>query len=326
MNRSWFTRWYSVVSLCLILFATAVAADEYPSKPIRIIVPFPAGSSADMRTRQLIPLLVQRLKQQIIVDNRPGAAGSIGTRLAAKSPPDGYTITYIVTNTVAVGPHLFKDAGFNPIQDLVPLIIAMKTASILVVKNDSPIRSAQDLIALSRARPGKLTYGTSGPGSPQHLMGERFKKMAGIEIVPVSYKGDAPTLTDLMGGQIDMTFSPPPAALPLIDGGKLRALAVTSSKRLARLPDTPTIAESGVPGYDEMPWNGYAVPAGTPSIVVKKLHAAFHSAMLTSAYQHFIEQNGAELVAGTQDNAEQLMKSDYERYRKIVRELDLKVE
>ena len=313
-------------TLGLLLGAQISVADEYPSKPIRFIVPFPAGSSADARTRQLVPFLTQRLKQPIIVDNRPGAAGSIGTAQAVKSPPDGYTITYVVTTTVAVGPHVYKDAAIDPRRDLIPIIVAMKTASILVVKADSPFRSAADLIAFARANPGKLTYGTSGPGSPQHLMGERLKKLAKIQIAPVPYKGDAPTLSDLMGGQIDMTFGPPPATLPLIEAGKLKALAVTSGKRMARLSDTPTIAESGVPDYDEVMWYGYAVPAGTPISIVKLLHETLRAAMLTSEFRKFTEHNGAELVASTQDFAAQLVKNDYERYKQIVKELDIKVE
>ena len=307
-------------------FAHPAAADEFPSKPIRIIVPFPAGSSADARTRQLIPFLTKRLKQPIIVDNRPGAAGTIGTGLAVKSSPDGYTLTYIVTTTMAVAPHVYKDTAFDPRRELIPLLIAMKTASILTVRADSPFRAIADLITFARANAGKLTYGTSGPGSPQHLMGERLKKLANIQIVPVPYKGDAPTLIDLVGGQIDMTFGPPPATLPLIEAGKLRALAVTSSKRIARLPDTPTVAESGVPAFDEVIWYGYAVPAGTPAKVVKLLHETLRAAMLTPEFRKFAEQNGAELVASTQDFAVQLVKSDYERYKTIVKELDLRAE
>jgi tripartite-type tricarboxylate transporter receptor subunit TctC len=243
-----------------------------------------------------------------------------------QSPPDGYTFTYIVTTTVAVGPHVYKDSPIDPQRDLIPLIVAMKTPSILTVKAGSPFHSAADLIAFARNNPGKITYGTSGPGSPQHLMGERLNKLANIQIVPIAYKGDAPTLNDLMGGQIDMTFGPPPATLPLIEAGKLKALAVTSRKRMPRLPSTPTIVESGVPDFDEVIWYGYAVPAGTPGAVVKLLHETLHAAMLTPEFRKFTEQNGAELVASTQDFAAQLVKTDYERYKKIVKELDLKAE
>ena len=326
MNQMWFTRCRSLVTLCLIIFAHAVAAEEYPSKPIRLIVPFPAGASADLRARQLAPLVAQRLKQQLIIDNRPGAAGSIGTGLGAKASPDGYTVTYIITNTVAVNPHLYKDTGFDPLRDLVPLIVTARSGSILVVKADSSIRSVGDLVAQAKTSPGKLTYGTSGQGSPQHLMGERLKKMAGINLVSIPYKGDAPTLTDLMGGQIDMALGFPMASMALVDAGKLRALAVTSAQRLAILPNTPTLAESGVPGYDETIWSGYAVPTGTPENIVRKLHEAFRSAMLTPEYKKDVEQSGAELIASTQEYAVQLVKSDYERYGKIVRELGLRVE
>ncbi len=326
MNRKRFMLCRTLLALCLVICTQSLSADEYPNKPIRLIVPFPAGASADVRTRQLAPLVAQRLKQQIIIDNRPGAAGNIGTGLAAKSSPDGYTVTYIISSTVAVHPHLYRDSGFDPLEDLVPLIVMVRAAPILVVKADSPFLSVRDLIAHAKTRPGTLTYGTSGPGSPQHIMGERLKRMAGIDIVSVPYKGDAPTLTDLMGGQIDMAFGFPLASLPLIKAGKLRAVAVTSSKRLAILPDIPTLAESGVAGYDETIWSGFAVPTGTPKTIVKKLHEAFRSAMLTPEFKRDVEQSGAELVASTQEYAAQLMKSEHERYGRIVKELGLRVE
>ena len=297
MNQLCFALFRALSVLCLVLSAEAFAVDDYPSKPIRIIVPFPAGAGSDVRTRQLAPLVAQRLKQPVVIENRPGAAGNIGTALTAKSPPDGYTIAYIHHGTVAINPHVYRDAGFDPLKDLVPLIITSKTALILVVKADSLIGSVQDLIARAKSTPGKLTYGNSGPGSVQHLMGERLKKMAGIDLVPIPYKGDAPTLTDLMGGQIDMAFGSPAVAMPLIDGGKLRALAVTSAIRIAILPNTSTMAEAGVPGYDETVWGGFAVPAGTSPAIIKKLHEAFRSAMLTPEFKHDVDQSGAELVA-----------------------------
>ena len=313
-------------ALCLATSVQAFAADEYPSKPIRIIVPFPAGASGDLRVRQLAPILSQLLKQPVVIDNRPGAAGNIGTVAGAKAPPDGYTVTFIYNGTVAVNPHLYRETGFDPRKDLVPVIVMGRGAAILVVKADSPIRSMQDLIAQAKAKPGKLTFGNSGTGSITHLMGERLKKLAGIDLVPVPYKGDAPALTDLMGGQTDMVIGYPLAAMPLIEGGKLRALAVTSATRLLNLPNTPAMAESGVPGYDETTWNGFAVPAGTPPAIIKKLHEAFRSAMLTPEFKHDLDQSGAEMVASTQEYAVELMKSDYERYGKIVKELGLKVE
>lgn len=255
-----------------------------------------------------------------------GGGGNIGTGLAAKSPPDGYTITFIASTTVAVNPHLYRDTGFDPRKDLVPLIVMLEAGAILVVRQDSSIRSVKDLIAQAKAQPDKLNYGTSGPGSGQHLMGERLKTMAGIRMTPLPHKGDAATLVDLMGGQIDMAFGYALATAPLINAGRLRPIAVTSAKRLAILPDTPTIAESGVTGYEETIWTGFAVPAGTPEPIIRRLHEAFRSAMLTPEFKHYVEECGSELIASTQEYAAQLMKKDYERYGKIVRELGLQLD
>jgi tripartite-type tricarboxylate transporter receptor subunit TctC len=176
-----------MLALFMACFAAlpARAADDYPSKPIRVIVPFPAGSSADLRTRQLAPLVGERLKQQIIIENRVGAAGNIGTAVAAKSAPDGYTVTYIMTTTIAVNPHVYSDSGFDPLKDLLPFIATVRSGAILTVRAQSPIRSVKDLIERAKAAPGKLTFGSSGQGSPQHLMGERLKKMAGIDLMQV---------------------------------------------------------------------------------------------------------------------------------------------
>jgi tripartite-type tricarboxylate transporter receptor subunit TctC len=327
MNRTGFARCKSLAILLIVAVAKVAAQDQFPNKSIRIIVPFSAGASADVRVRQLTPLLTQRLKQPIIIDNRPGAAGNIGTGLGAKASPDGYTVTYIITSTMAVNPHLYRNTGFDPLKDLRPFIIlTANSAAILVVKADSPVRTVGDLIGQAKARPGKLTYGTTGQGSPQHIMGERLKKMAGIDLVMVPYKGDAPTLTDLMGGQIDLAFGFPLATMALIEAGKLRAIAVSSAKRLAILPDTPTLAESGLAGFDETIWSGFAVPAGTSERIVGKLHDSFQRAMLTPEFKRYVELSGAELIASTQEYALQLTSSDYERYGKIVKELGLRVE
>lgn len=316
--------WVLVIALG---FVPALAADAFPNKPIRIIVPFPAGSSADVRTRVVGSLLAEQLKQAVVIDNRPGAAGNVGTSLGSKSSPDGYTLLYINSATTALNPHLYKySSGFDPLGDLVPIIVSVRTPGFWVVKVDSPIQSVQDLIARAKAKPGKLTYSTSGPGSPQDLMGARLKKLANIDMVAVPYKGEANALSDLMGGQIDCAFTFPPATLPLIQGGKLRALAVTSRKRMAIMPDTPSVAEAGLAEFDEIVWTGFAVPTKTPEAIIKKLHSAFRAAMLSLEFKREVEQTGAELVASTQEYAVQLMKSDYERYGKLVRELNLKVE
>jgi tripartite-type tricarboxylate transporter receptor subunit TctC len=184
----------------------------------------------------------------------------------------------------------------------------------------------KDLFAQAKAKPGKLTYGMSGLGSIQHLFGEYLKKETNIDLVPIPYKGDAPTLTDLMGGQIDLAFGSPQITVPLINSGKLRAIAVTSAKRLGNLPDVPTIAESGVPGYDESVWTGFAVPSGTPAGIVKKLHESIRGAILSTEFKRAAEETGAELIASTQEYAVQFVRTEFERYRQIVKDLNLKVE
>ncbi|MEQ1880338.1 MAG: tripartite tricarboxylate transporter substrate binding protein [Burkholderiales bacterium] len=309
------------------LFALpAFGGDQFPSKPIRIIVPSTAGGSADGIAREIALLVSENLKQQIIIDNRPGAGFSIGTEMAALSPPDGYTVLCTISSAVAVNPHIYKTSKLDPLKQLLPFIITSRGKAILVVNSKSSLRSVADLIAAAKANPGGLTYATSGPGSPQHLMGERLKKLAGIDLLQVHYKGEAPGLTDLMGGQVDMAFGFPTPTLPHIESGKFRPLAVTSASRSTALPHIPTLAESGLTGYDESGWIGWSVPAGTPEPVVEKLYQAFHAAAMSAELRQKVEKRGGEPQASTRAEAVALMKSDYERYRKIVKELDIRVE
>lgn len=321
----WMTRCLVCALMCWVV-TPVQAAGEYPSKPIRMIVPFPPGSSADVRSRQIAALVAPMLKQQIIVDNRPGAAGKIGTVLAAKSPPDGYTIAYILTNSVCVIPHLYKDPQFNPVRDLTPFIITLRAAPIALVAAGSDMRTLADVVAKAKAAPGKLTYDTSGPGSPQHLTGEQFQRLNAIDMVAVPYKGDAPTLVDLISGQIDLAFGFALASMPLVAAGKLRAIAVASDKRHPFLPDVPTLVEAGMPHIDATIWSGFAVPKATPAAIVRKLHQAFHQVMTTPAFKADVEQAGSELVASSQAEAEKLVTSEYYRYAKIIKDLDIKAE
>ncbi len=302
------------------------AADDFPLKPIRIVVPFPAGATGDLTARQLAPFVSERLKQPIIIDNRPGAGGLIGSDAVARSAPDGHTILFTVSATLAVAPHLQKSGSFDPVKDLRPFIVTVRSGTIVVVNSRSAFKSLGDLIAAAKAKPGALTYASSGPGSMQHLMGERLKQMAGIDLLHVPYKGETPSLVDLIGGQVDLMFGFALATLPHIRSGKLRPLAVTTAKRLSSLPDVPTIAESGFPGYDERVWAGFAVPAGTPKPIVDKLYAAFYASASLPQYRQAVEARGSEPMASTQDEAVQLLRSDYERYGRIVKELDLRLE
>ena len=302
------------------------AAEDFPSKPIRIVVPFPAGATGDLTARQLAPFVAERLKQSVIIDNRPGAGGVIGSEAVARSASDGRTILFTVSATLTVAPHLQMSRSFDPLRDLRPFIVTVRSGTIVVVNSSSPFRSLRDLIAAAKAKPGALTYASSGPGSIQHLMGERLKQMTGIDLLHVPYKGETPSLVDLIGGQVDLVFGFALATLPHIRSGKLRPLAVTTAKRLRSLPDVPTIAESGFSGYDERVWAGFAVPMGTPEPIVDKLYAAFHASASLPQYRQAVEERGSEPVASTQDEAVRLLRSDYERYGRIVKELDLRLE
>ena len=270
--------------------------------------------------------LSERLGQTIIVENRPGAGGSIGSEMAARSRPDGYTVLFMVSSTLTVHPHLQKTPTFDPIRDLTPLIITVRSGTIVVVNASSSIQSVKDLIGEAKAKPGKLTYASSGPGSVQHVMGERLKKMADIDLLHVPYKGDAPALSDLLGGQIDVAFGFSFATLPHIRSGKLRPLAVSTAKRLSALPNVPTIAESGVQGYAEHVWAGFAVPAATPKSIVDKLYQVFYSAASLPEYRQLVEKRGTESLASTQEEAVALLKRDYEHNRSVVNELGLRIE
>ena len=313
--------------LVLALGAPGIrAADDYPSRPIKIIVPFPVGGSGDTTVRKLGAVLGERLGQQIVIDNRPGAGGNIGTAVAAKSPPDGYTLVFILNTTMAVNPHAYANPGYQPLTELAPICISAKYQGILLTRPDSPIQSVAELVRLAKAQPGKLSYASAGAGSPQHLMTERLKQLAGIDLTHVPYKGEAQYFPELISGQVDVAFGYPAATLPQLKAGKLRALAVSSATRLPTLPDVPTMAEAGIGGYDERGWAGYAAPAGTPPERMQKLEQAFQSALRSPEYKAFVDGLGNELVAGSAAEARALIKADYERYGKIVKALGLRVD
>lgn len=301
-------------------------ADDFPSKPIRIVLPFSAGGSADISTRKIASMVSQRIGQQVIVENRPGAAGNIGTAAVAKAAPDGYTLAYTLSTTMAVNPHIYANTGYDSLKDFAPIIVSYKGQALLVVPASSAIRSVADLVRAAKAQPGKLSFASGGVGSPQHLFGERLKQLAGIDLTHVPYKGDAQYLPELVSGQLDVAFNFPAAALPHLKAGKLRAIAVSSTKRNPALPNVPTLTEAGIAGYDETMWAGFAAPAGTPPERLRKLHEAFQPVLHSSEFAAYLETIGYEAVGGTPEEAAALIKSDYERYGGIVKALRLRVE
>jgi tripartite-type tricarboxylate transporter receptor subunit TctC len=259
-------------ALTLLAAPLAAQAQSYPDKPIRLIVPYSAGGGADNAARVLSQAMGAELGQSVIIENRAGASGAIGAAVVAQAPKDGYTVLYDAS-TFAVNPVLRK-LPFDALNDLVPVSQAISVPNIMVVAENSPYKTFADFMAAAKQSPGKLTYASYGPGSAAHLIGELLKKEAGIDILHVPYKGGAPALVDVMGGQVNTYFANAASSLNYVKQGKLRALAVTSAKRMSDLPDVPTIAESGFPNFEVLEWNGFFVPKGTPDAVVQRLNAA----------------------------------------------------
>ncbi len=310
----------------LLLAATVAAplarAEDYPARPVRVIVPFPPGSSSDVNARQLGKVLSERLHRSVVIENRPGANGIVGTEALARSRPDGYTIGFVTGHVVAVNPHLVKNLSFDPLNDFVPVLVTGRSPAILVVSAASPYRTLKDLLEAGRRSPGKLTYGSSGEGSPQFIMAKKLERMAGIEAVHVPYKGETPALQDLMGGSIDFCFGFPAGTLPHLQGGRLRALAVTTPRRLAAFPDIPTVAESGLAGYEESTLGAYLVPRGTPPAIVQRLNTEFRAALEVMRAE--FTGRGSEVTGTSPEEAAAQIRAEHARYGKLVAELGLR--
>ena len=257
----------------LAAFATlAHAQTPYPTKPIRIVVPFPAGGTTDILARAVAQRLTETLGQPVVVDNRPGAGGNIGAELVAKAAPDGYTLLMGTVGTHAINASLYAKMPYDHVRDFAPVILVAGVPNVLVINPALPVNSVQELIAYGKANPGKLNFASSGNGTSIHLSAELFKTMTGVQMAHVPYKGSAPALVDLMGGQVQLMFDNLPSALPQIKAGKLKALAVTSAQRSSALPDVPTVIESGLPGFEASSWFGLLAPAGTPKDIIAKLN------------------------------------------------------
>ena len=265
--------------ITLGLMLASAASAQYPEKPIRFIVPYAPGSSPDAISRLLASELSRQLGRQLVIDNKPGASAMIGTELAARAAPDGYTIVYANVGTLAINPSLFSKLAYRPEKDLAPVGLMGFVQNALVVRNDLPVKSVKELIEYARKNPGRLTMASSGNGTTGHLGGELFKSMTGTFMVHVPYRGSPPAFTDLIGGQVDLMFDNMISALPQIKAGKVRALGVSGLKRSPLLPDVPTIDEQGVKGYETIAWGGIAVPAGTPRDIVLRLNAEINKAL-----------------------------------------------
>jgi tripartite-type tricarboxylate transporter receptor subunit TctC len=275
------------------------AAQEFPNRPITLIVPFPPGGSTSIVGRIVADKLSEELGQQIVVDNRGGAGGSIGTRAVAKSAPDGYTIVLGYTGTLAIGPSLYSNVGYDPRKDFAAIGRIGTAPNTLVVHPSLPVHSVAELVAYAKANPGKVNYGSAGVGTVSHVCGEYFASAANIKLVHVPYKGTGPALIDLLGGHIPMAFAPFPATQENSKNGKLRMLAVTSATRSTLAPDVPTVAESGLPGFEAVLRYGLAAPAGTPRPIVDKLNHALNAVLASDEIRKRLAIEGAEPLPGT---------------------------
>lgn len=272
----------------------AHAQSSYPSKPITIIVPFPAGGTTDILARILAQYMNKEFGQSVIVDNRAGAGGNIGAQAAARAAADGYTLFMGTVGTHAINSSLYKKLPYDPIKDFAPLTRVAMVPNLLVAHPSQPFKTVKEMIDYAKANPGKINYGSSGNGSSIHLSGELFKSLAKVDMTHVPYKGSAPAVSDLLGGQIAIMFDNMPSALPHVKGGKLRAIAVTSARRSPELPDVPTVAEAGVPGYEATSWFGMFAPAGTPPDVLAKLNSVIVKALNDAEVRKKISEQGAD--------------------------------
>jgi tripartite-type tricarboxylate transporter receptor subunit TctC len=314
-----------IAAAFLLVSAAAAAAEPYPNRIVKLIVPFPAGGSNDVAARIIAPHLEQALGQTVIVDNRPAAGGIVGSDAVAKAPPDGHTLL-VVAFPFAVNPSLYAKLPYDTVKDFAPVLLAGQTPNLLVVNPEVPIHSVKELIAAAKAKPGSLSYGSTGSGSSNHLSMELFRTMTGVELVHVPYKGSAPMVTDLLGGHIQVAFDNTPNVLPQVKAGKLRALAITSATRSAMVPDVPTVSEAGVPGYEVGVWFGIVAPAGTPAAVLAKLNTELNRMLaMPDVKQKFADQ-GVEPVGGSPERFAEHLKAQIEKWTKVVKESGAKVE
>jgi len=312
-------------SVALFVFATSALAQSYPVKTVRWISPWPPGGANDIFSRAIAQELTKTLGQQVIVDNRPGAAGTIGSDLAAKSPPDGYTIVMGSSPTHAIAPALYPTLPYDPLRDFAAVTLVATVPNVLVVHPTVPARNVKELVALARARAGKLNFASAGNGTSQHLSAELFKTMAKVDMVHVPYKGTAPALTELLAGQVDLAFENMPALVPHIQSGKLRALAVTPAKRSATMPELPTISEAGLPGYDASVWFGAFVRAGTPREIVTRLHEEILKALGTPELKSRMASLGAEVSALGPDEFGAYWRQDIPKWAGVVKAAGVKI-
>ena len=315
-----------IVAGCLGGAFAAAMAQGYPNKPVRWVVPFPPGGSADIMGRMIGQDLAKTLGQQVVIENRAGASAIVGSEYVAKSPADGYTLLQANVSQMTIHPSLYPKLPYDPLKDFAPVTVLGVVTSVVVTTPALPVKSIQDLVALARKRPGLLNFTSSGAGASTHLTGELLKQRAGIAMTHISYKGSGPALTDVMAGFVEVMFENLPAALPFINAGKLKVLAVTGKDRSPVLKTVPTLAESGFPGFDMVSWQALVAPANTPKPVIDKLNAEVVRVLRTPEMKEKMIGLGTEVVANTPEQFAQYLREEMAKWSKIVKDAGIKLE
>ncbi len=316
----------AALAVVLLALAGAVSAQAWPNRPIRLIAVFSAGSTVDIMARTIAPPLGELLGQSVVVENKGGAGGNIGVDAIAKAAPDGYTVGIGTTGPLAINPHLMAKMPYDPLKDVVPVVLLAVGPNVLVVHPSVPAKTIGELIALAKAKPGSLSYGSSGVGSTNHLAGELFRAIAGVDLVHVPYKGNQEALTDVLSGQIQILFSGMPPIASNIQAGRIRPLVVAGDKRLPAIADVPTVAEAGLKGAEVMPWYGVIAPAGTPADIVNRLNEAIGRVMARAEVRAKFQSTGSEPAVGTPAEFGTLIRAEGTRWRDVIRRANIKVE
>jgi tripartite-type tricarboxylate transporter receptor subunit TctC len=303
--------------------ALAQTPGDYPTKPIRFVVPFPPGGTTEIQARRLADMLRQKVGQPVVIDNRPGANGSIGMGIVAKAAADGYTIILANVGNWAVHPHLYK-LDYDVLRDFAPIIQVATSPGLVIVNPSVPVKTVHDLVALAKQKPGQLNYGSNGAGGFSHLAGELFCSMTGTRMTHIPYKGAAPVLTDLVGGHIELSFNSVVPSLPHVKSGRVRAIAATGAARIALLPELPTVAESGLPGYEAATWSGIAAPAGTPQPIVQRLNRELAALLASPQMQETARAEGSTINGGSPAQFRTVLKEEHTKYGKLVRQAGIR--
>jgi tripartite-type tricarboxylate transporter receptor subunit TctC len=312
--------------LCAVLCLSPTLAQTYPSKPIRIVVAFPPGGSTDFAARVLASHLTKSLGQSIVVDNRGGAGGNIGNDLVAKASPDGYTLLVTTEGSITISPSLYRSLPYDPLRDLTPITQLIKYANVVTLHPSVKAGTVKELIALTREQPGKLSYSHPGVGTIVHLAAEMFKQMAKVNITDVSYKGGGPAIISLIGNETQISFATPPSVIPHAKSGRLKTIAVTSAKRFALLPDLPTIAESGVPGYNVEGWVGFYAPAKTPDKVLARLYDETTKVLKQQDVRDTVQATGAETLGISPRETSALVREETLMWSRLIKNVGVKIE